>query len=129
MRLHHPASVRVRLALAAFPALVLASPSEAGLADVLSATADCSGTVCTFSATVRHADAGWKHYADAWEVLAPDGRVIATRVLQHPHVEEQPVTRELSGVEVPADVKSVRIRAHDSVHGYGGREVVVELKR
>ena len=109
--------------------LGLAGASEAGLADVLSATADCSSSVCTFSVTVRHEDEGWNHYADSWEVVAPDGRVLATRVLRHPHVGEQPFTRELRGVEVPAGITSVRIRAHDSMHGFGGREVVVPLSK
>jgi len=103
--------------------------SHAGVADVLSASAECSSSVCTFSVTVRHDDEGWSHYADAWEVVAPDGHVVATRVLQHPHVGEQPFTRELRGVVVPSDLATVRIRAHDSVHGFGGQEVVVQLRK
>jgi hypothetical protein len=101
----------------------------AGPADVVDATADCKDHVCAFAVTVRHADEGWSHYADAWEVLAPDGRVLATRKLEHPHVDEQPFTRSLSGVQIPADVATVRIRAHDSVHGYGGREVTVAIPK
>ncbi len=108
-------------------AAVMARPGHAGPADVLSASADCSASVCRFVVTVRHDDEGWDHYANAWEVVAPDGAVLATRVLQHPHVEEQPFTRELSGVKVPATLTSVRIRARDSVQGFGGREVVVSL--
>ncbi len=78
---------------------------------------------------VRHADEGWKHYADRWEVLSPEGELLATRVLRHPHVEEQPFTRALSGVKIPLSVEKVRIRARDSVHGYGGEEVEIELPR
>lgn len=110
-------------------AAVVAGPGHAGLADVVSASADCSASVCRFVVTVRHDDEGWIHYANAWEVVAPDGAVLATRVLQHPHVGEQPFTRELSGVSVPATLASVRIRARDSVHGFGGREVVVPLAK
>jgi hypothetical protein len=62
-------------------------------------------------------------------VLTPDGKVLATRVLRHPHVEEQPFTRGLAGVHVPAEVDRVRIRAIDSVHGLGGEEVTVTLER
>lgn len=101
----------------------------AGPADVISASADCSGATCSFVVSVRHDDAGWDHYANAWEVVGPDGAVLATRVLRHPHVDEQPFTRDLGGVELPADLKSVRIRARDSEHGFGGREVVVPLER
>jgi len=108
-------------------ALALAAPALAGPADVVSASAACSPSGCDFVVTVRHADEGWSHYANAWEVVAPDGSVLATRVLRHPHVDEQPFTRELRGVRVPPGIESVRIRARDSVHGLGGREVVVDL--
>jgi hypothetical protein len=80
-----------------------------------------------FDVTVRHEDTGWEHYADAWEVLSPDGSMLAKRVLAHPHVGEQPFTRSLSGIEIPPEYEQVLVRAHDLVHGYGGREVIVSL--
>ena len=107
--------------------LLLGAPARAGLADVVAASADCVGSVCTFAVTVRHEDTGWAHYANAWQILSPDGVVLATRVLRHPHVEEQPFTRELRSVRVPAGLDKVRIRARDSVHGYGGKELEIEL--
>lgn len=111
------------LALAAGPVL-------AGEVDVLDATAERQGDgTWRFEATLKHADTGWEHYADKWEVLAPDGTILGTRTLYHPHVNEQPFTRSLRSVEVPAGVMRVRIRAHDSRHDYGGREVVVQLPR
>ena len=55
--------------------------------------------------------------------------MLGTRVLQHPHVEEQPVTRTLEGLTLPSSVDRVRIRAHDSVHGFGGAEVDVVVER
>jgi hypothetical protein len=111
--------------------LALLSPAAlAGEADVLSAEAQCSDDrVCRFVVTLRHADEGWKHYADLWEVLSPEGEVLATRVLRHPHVEEQPFTRTLAEVKIPTSVERVRIRARDSVHGYGGEEIEIELPR
>jgi hypothetical protein len=60
---------------------------------------------------------------------APDGEVMAVRELAHPHVNEQPFTRSLGAVAIPDDVGSVTIRARDSVHGYGGREITIELPR
>ena len=72
-----------------------------------------------FDVTVRHADAGWDHYADKWEVVAPDGRVLGERVLLHPHDNEQPFTRSQSGIAIPDGVAHVMVRAHDSVHGWG----------
>ena len=82
-----------------------------------------------FYVTVQHKDEGWKHYADKWDVVAPDGTVLGTRVLYHPHVNEQPFTRSLGGVKIPSGIEEVTIRAHDSVHKYGGREVKVKVPR
>jgi hypothetical protein len=81
----------------------------------------------SFEVTVQHEDTGWEHYADRWEVLTADGEVLASRILAHPHVDEQPFTRSQSGILIPEEVSQVRVRAHDLVHGYGGREVVVDL--
>lgn len=117
-------------AVAFLASIVLAGGSaHAGPADVASASAECAGSRCTFVVGVRHDDEGWDYYADAWEVLAPDGTVLATRVLRHPHVGEQPFTRDLQGVEIPGGLTRVRIRARDSVHGLGGAEVEVALER
>jgi hypothetical protein len=98
------------------------------LADVLFVRArlQADGT-WSFDVTVQHEDTGWEHYADRWEVLSPDGQVLATRVLTHPHVNEQPFTRSESGIVIPEGITQVRVQAHDLVHGYGGREVVVDL--
>ena len=82
-----------------------------------------------FDVTVKHADAGWKHYADKWDVVAPGGDILGTRVLLHPHEHEQPFTRSLSGVRIPRGVARVTVRAHDKVHGYGGEVVTVEVPR
>ena len=82
---------------------------------------------CTFYVTVAHQDEGWDHYANRWEMLTPDGVVIATRTLAHPHVSEQPFTRSLSHIKIPAGVKKVVVRAHDSVHGDGGKTFEVEI--
>jgi hypothetical protein len=78
--------------------------------------------------TLRHADEGWQHYADRFEVLGPGGELLATRELRHPHVDEQPFTRSLEGVQLPAGVSAVRLRARDSEHGFGGRELEVAIE-
>lgn len=112
-------------ALACLPAAALA-----GEADVLEASASPSGAgTWTVSATIRHDDTGWEHYADAFEVRTTDGEVLGTRILYHPHVNEQPFTRSLTGVKIPAGVDRIVVRARDKVHGFGGREITVELKR
>lgn len=112
-------------------ALLLAStPAAAGEADVVGVQIErqADGRY-RVSVSLRHADAGWDHYADRWEVVAPDGTIIATRLLRHPHVREQPVTRDLSDVVIPDGVTRVTVRAHDSVHGWGGAEREVEVPR
>ncbi len=119
--------VMVAAAVVAFSA----APSAAGEADVVGVEMHPDGTgTYSFDVTVRHADAGWDHYADAWEVVTPDGKtVLATRTLLHPHENEQPFTRSLSGVRIPDGVTEVIVRAHDKVHGYGGAEMRVTVAR
>jgi hypothetical protein len=114
-------------ALLGLAALWPALAGEADVTDVVIRKA-ADGSYA-FDVTLRHADEGWQHYADGYEVLAPDGSSLGVRVLHHPHVEEQPFTRSLSGVAIPDEVAEVRLRARDSVHGYGGREVVVAVPR
>lgn len=110
--------------------MLTASIAWAGEADVIDVELSPTGTsVFRFAVTVQHADTGWDHYADKWEVIGPDGTILATRILAHPHVNEQPFTRALSGVKIPAGVDSVTIRAHDRVHGYGGKTVTAPIPR
>lgn len=118
-----------RLLMAALMMALCPSLALAGAADVenVAVRKNNDGSY-NFDVTVRHADAGWDHYANRWDVVGPDGTVLGTRVLLHPHVDEQPFTRSLGGVEVPEGVTSVTIRAHDSVHKLGGAEIKVELK-
>ncbi len=79
-----------------------------------------SGGTYRFDVTVRSSETGWDKYADAWEVRAPDGSVLGTRVLAHPHVDEQPFTRSLNGVAIPADITEVQVAARDLVDGFCG---------
>ncbi|MDJ0994436.1 MAG: hypothetical protein QNI90_12735 [Dinoroseobacter sp.] len=77
--------------------------------------------------TIRHGDTGWDDYADGWRVEAPDGTVLGTRTLYHPHVEEQPFTRSLSGIELPEALTEVRIRARTNTDGWAETTVAVAL--
>ena len=112
----------------------MAQPQN-GDADVLfvAATQSNDGT-WRFNVTVEHLDTGWEDYADGWDVVLPDGEVVKrnpddpfTRLLLHPHENEQPFTRSQSGLVIPSDVTQVSVRAHDLVDGFGGREVIVDL--
>jgi len=87
---------------------------------------ECSGS-CTFAVTLEHADTGWDHYANQWDVMTLDDQLLGSRVLYHPHENEQPFTRSLSGVKIPQGVSQVRIRAKDTVHGYSSQEFLVDI--
>ena len=108
----------------------LSGPARAGEVDVETVVVrQTAAGVYSFDVTLRHADSGWEHYADAWEIRDADGTVLARRVLVHPHVNEQPFTRSLGGVRPPASLRRVTVVAHDSVHGYGGVEMTVDLPK
>lgn len=110
--------------------LLTGGGASAGEADVVEATLTGTGDGSfRLDATVRHDDTGWDHYADAFEALTPDGESLGTRELLHPHVDEQPFTRSLTGLRIPDGVEEIVVRAHDSVDGHGGAEVRVEVPR
>ncbi len=85
--------------------------------------------VYDFDVTIRSNDTGWGHYADAFEVLAPDGTVLGQRILRHPHVKQQPFTRDLHGVEIPEGIDQVIVRARHKPKGYDGDTMTVTLPR
>lgn len=80
-----------------------------------------------FDVTLRHADTGWDDYADGWRVETTDGAILGTRELLHPHVEEQPFTRSLGGVEVPDGISELFIRARTNVTGWDDDRTRVAL--
>lgn len=88
-----------------------------------------SGAAFRFSVTVEHNDDGWDYYADGWVIVNPeDGTVYGERVLAHPHDNEQPFTRSLSGVSIPQDVDEVLVVARNNVLGFGGCGRLVSLR-
>ena len=101
--------------------------AQAGEADIIAVKVEALGNdKYRFDVTVEHEDDGWDHYANAWQVLGPDGEVLGTRKLAHPHVEEMPFTRS-KVITVPQGVTEVTVRARDLVHGFGGKEMSVTL--
>gem|GEM_PF-438047 len=95
-------------------------PSDgAELADVTAVSATGEAGSYTFAVTIRSPDTGCSQYADWWEVVSLDGRLIARRPLAHSHVDEQPFTRSAGSIDLaPEDL--VIVRAHMSPGGYGG---------
>lgn len=83
----------------------------------------------TVSVTLQHADTGWDHYADGWRVVTADGKVLGHRILYHPHENEQPFTRSLSGIKIPVEVNTVFVEAHDKVHGWNKERLEVNLQQ
>ncbi len=80
-----------------------------------------------FDVTISHPDTGWDHYADGWRVLDMDGNELGMRVLFHPHVDEQPFTRSLSGVRIPDGTTQVQIQARDLPAGWNASSVIFQL--
>jgi len=81
----------------------------------------------SFSVTLSHADKSWDHYANLWQVETVQGVVLARRVLHHPHVNEQPFTRSLSGVKIPKGISEVIIRAGCNQDGLNSKPVKVRI--
>ncbi len=112
------------------PSLTEAASGKRIFADVLRVEVQKTRPgVFSFSATISSPDTGWKKYANGFRVRTEVGKVMGTRVLFHPHVNEQPFTRSLSGVKIPANVREVIVDAQDSVAGWGGKSVRIKLPR
>lgn len=107
--------------------IFLATGASADPATIEDVSARFDDTGWTLHVTLRHADTGWDDYADGWRVLAPDGTVLATRVLAHPHVNEQPFTRSKSGIAIDDGVANVLIESSTNVTGWSGEKRVFEL--
>ena len=134
-----PTMTAIPVTVTAFPPTLTPIPNTpttaTANADVLHVRAvQTAENAWTFHVTVEHPDNGWDDYADGWDVVLPGGRVVKpnpespfTRLLAHPHDNEQPFTRSQSGITISPDITEVWVRAHDLVDGFGGREVVVDL--
>jgi hypothetical protein len=82
--------------------------------------AEVGTNVYSVAATIESADTGWEKYADRFEVRAGDGTVLGGLVLTHPHEDEQPFTRTVAEVTIPAGTDGVVVAAHDSEGGFCG---------
>lgn len=80
-----------------------------------------------FDVTVSSPYDSAERYADAFRVMGPDETVFGVRELLHHHAGEQPFTRRLGGVAIPAEVREVVVQARDQTHGYGGDTLTVAL--
>jgi hypothetical protein len=102
--------------------------SETRFPDVLSAAVRPAGTDrFDFDVTVSSPYDTPSRYADGFRISTLTGEVLGERKLWHDHQHEQPFTRDLYGVRIPASVQRVRIQARDQQHGYGGAAIEVAL--
>ena len=113
----------------AFALLLVASPSlaEEPVIENVTVTRTAPETY-RFDVTISHPDTGWDHYADGWRVLDMEGNELGMRVLFHPHVEEQPFTRSLSGVIIPDGTTQVQVQARDLPEGWNAGTTIVDLR-
>lgn len=88
-------------------------------ADVTAVSASGQAGAYAFNVTLSSPDSGCRQYADWWEVVSDDGKLLYRRVLLHSHVDEQPFTRDGGPVPVQPTTR-VWVRAHMNTVGYGG---------
>lgn len=101
----------------------------AGQALIEAVEAQCNHQrLCKFSVTISHKDEGWEHFANGWKIFSPTGELLGHRALAHPHVNEQPFTRSIRNIKIPATIDTVILKANDSVHGESDRKYVMKLK-
>ena len=103
-----------------------ATANQADVIDVKASQAD--DKTWRFDVTLKHDDEGWDHYVNQWVVTDLDNKILATRTLYHPHVHEQPFTRNIQGVEIPDKITRVKIIARDSIHQRTGKILQYDLK-
>lgn len=122
-------TVSVGMAGLAFIGMLFSGMAMANDVEVVKVRFEMRGDAWRASTTLRHADSGWEHYADAWRVVDEKGSVLGTRTLHHPHENEQPFTRSLNNIFVPKGVSIVFVEAHDKVHGWTKQRVRVDLSK
>ena len=92
-----PAMLNTCRALILTIAATLTLTAQAGDAAITEVTIKPAGDgMYQVSVTLLHADTGWDHYANRWDVLDEAGNLLGSRELLHPHVNEQPLP-EVSG--------------------------------
>lgn len=106
----------IRLCAAAFA--IFATPVLADPAEVVGIEIRQTSDGWRFDVAIAHGDTGWDDYADGWRIETPTGEILGERPLAHPHVDEQPFTRALSRVEIPATTTQIMVRASTNVDGY-----------
>ena len=88
-------------------------------ADITAVRVHGSSGAYEFEVEIVSPDTGCQQYADWWEIVGADGRLLYRRILEHSHADEQPFARRGGPVPIDSDT-IVWVRAHLSTTGYGG---------
>jgi hypothetical protein len=109
-----------------------ASPNQAAVSFVKASQAT-DGT-WTLEVTIEYANPTAEAYADGWDIITPAGQVIKknvadpyTQPLDPPSNGAESVTHTETGITIPVDVTQFFVRVHDSVNGWSGQTVFVDL--
>ena len=121
--------MKIKTTILPMALLLVSGLAHANQAEIVKAVVESQGASWTARVTIKHADTGWEHYADGWRIVDADGNVLGHRTLYHPHVNEQPFTRSLSGFTIPANLTEVYVESHDKVHGWNPKKYKVKLNR
>lgn len=120
--------LRCLIVMATFGSALSTAAGEQRFPDVVAVEVRPSGPdQFDFDVTVSSPYDTPKRYADGFRVYASGNRVLGERKLLHDHQNEQPFTRELRSIRVPAGIKRVFVQARDLKHGYGGKVAEVTL--
>ena len=121
-------SALMAVAIALSASFVSAQKSDQPFPDVVSAKVTSRGAdTFDFDVTISSPYDTAQRYADAFRVLAADGKVLGERVLLHDHADEQPFTRDLYRVKIAGGIKTVTIVGRDKANGWGGKTIDVML--
>jgi len=114
------------------PASDTSAPETASAAaqrfpDIVDVAVTGSAPTFSFAVTVSSPYDSPERYADAFRVRGENGTVYGVTELTHDHAGEQPFTRSLSGVTLPAGVTSVIVEGRDRANGWGGGTQTVDV--
>lgn len=98
----------------------LAIENGQNMAQVTAVGFDGEENAYIFEVTIASPDTGCDQYADWWEVLDLEGKLLYRRILAHSHVTDQPFTRSGGDIEIMADTE-VYVRAHMNNSGYAAQ--------